>query len=76
MKISLSGYSAELFKASELSIDEKISNVSELKKYLISRKSELSNHHTAVAINSILAKDSDALKLDDDILIFHPYSGG
>ena len=76
MKIILTGYSAELFNASELNIDEKITVVSELKSYLISRESELSNHHTVIAINSMLSKDSDALKLNDDILVFHPYSGG
>lgn len=76
MRIILTGYSAELFNSSELNVDEKLSRVSDLKKYLISRKSQLSDHHTAIAVNSALAKDSDDLKETDKIIVFHPYSGG
>ncbi len=76
MKIILTGYSAELFNSSELNVDEKLTRVSELKDYLLSRKSELSDHHTAIAVNSAVAKDSDKLKETDRILVFHPFSGG
>lgn len=76
MKIILTGYSAELFNGTELDIDEKLSRVSDLKDYLISQKSELADHHTTIAVNSAVAKDSDGLKETDRIIVFHPYSGG
>jgi len=76
MKIHLSGISAEVFNSAYLETDVKLNKVSDLKKYLISKKPELSSSDTRVSINSILAEEGADLKDEDIILVFHPYAGG
>ncbi|MFW5645107.1 MAG: MoaD/ThiS family protein [Bacteroidota bacterium] len=76
MKIILTGISAELFKTAEVKITKEVSSVSELRNHLFSLEPKLSDHHTAFAVNSVLAKDSDRLKKEDRIMVFHPFSGG
>ncbi|MFW5821621.1 MAG: MoaD/ThiS family protein [Bacteroidota bacterium] len=76
MKIQLSGISAEVFNSEYLETERKLNRVSDLKKYLLSKKPELSSSDTRVSINSILAEEGSELKDEDIILVFHPYAGG
>lgn len=75
MKITLTGLTAELFQTSELETSSH-STVKEVKEELLRLKPELAEKAVMIAINKKLAKESDKIREEDQILVFHPYAGG
>jgi molybdopterin converting factor subunit 1 len=77
MKLKIFGVARDIMGGGEISLDDSISNVSELRALLFNRYPKLKDLNSLlIAVNQKYASDDISLAETDEIAVIPPVSGG
>ena len=77
MEVKLFGIAKEIVGSATLHINEEVTNVADLKKFLFDSYPDFNSIHSfAVAVERVYADDDKLISSDNEIAIIPPVSGG